>query len=260
MQKTIRTILVRLLVPCALLLSLSGCAGMMRYVLTPTPTPTVAPTPEPTPVPTPKRTPKPTSTPTPSPTPEAIPQANLDSFVNGESKSHSYRSRFFRFGFYVPSDWFVYNRTLINEINEIDPETKDPEEIRLETIEHIKADMTVADFVSFYNNTGGHVFVFVMETGDFIDPLDTEKEALDYFEDTMVSPTSTSTKGNLEKTVVNLGGADHPVFRYDVFVGEEKRLGATFAIMRGSVFAIVQIEVPEEKDMQHIFRSFYSLD
>ena len=76
----------------------------------------------------------------------------------------------------------------------------------------------------------------------------------------MVSPTSTSTKGNLEKMVVNLGGADHPVFRYDVFVGEEKRLGATFAIMRGSVFAIVQIEVPEEKDMQHIFRSFYSLD
>ncbi len=260
MRKTIRTILVRLLVPCALLLSLTGCAGMMRYVLTPTPTPTVAPTPEPTPVPTPKRTPKPTSTPTPSPTPEAIPQANLDSFVNGESKSHSYRSRFFRFGFYVPSDWFVYNRTLINEINEIDLEIKDPEEIRLETIKRIKTDMTVADFISFYNNTGGHVFVFVLDTSDFIDPLDTEKKALDYFEDKMVSPTSTSTRGNLEKMVINLGGVDHPVFRYDVFVGKEKRLGATLAIMRGPVFAIVQIEVPEEKDMQHIFRSFYSLD
>ncbi len=235
---------------------------MMRYVLTPTPTPTVTPTiaPTPTPTTTPKRTPKPTPTPTPSPTPEAIPQANLDSFVNGENDDYSYRSRFFRFGFYVPSGWSVYSRAVINEINEIDPEIKDPEEIRQETIERIKSDTTVADFISFYNETKGHVFVFVLDTSDFIDPMDTEKEALDYFEDTMVSPTSSSTKGNLEKMIVNLGGVDHPVFRYDVFVGKEKRLGATLAIMRGTVFAMVQIEVPEEKDMQHIFHSFYSLD
>lgn len=264
MYKVLRLTAAILLVSLALLTTLTGCVGMMRFVLTPTPTPTpvqtATPTIVPTPTQTPKRTPKPTSTPTPSPTPEVTPQANLDSFVNGESDDCSYRSRFFRIGFYVPSDWAVYSREVVNDINEIGSDITDPEEIRLETIERIKTDETVADFISFNDDSSGHVFVFVLDTSDFIRPLDTERKALDYFEDTMLGPTSTSTKGNLEKMVINFGGVDHPVFRYDVFVGREKRLGATLAIKRGTIFALIQIEVPEEDDMQHIFHSFYSLD
>ena len=242
----------------ALLLALTGCMGMMGYVLTPTPTPTIAPTATPTPTPTP--TPKPTPTPTPSVTREPIPQANLDSFVNGENDAYGYRSRFFRFGFYVPLDWSVYTREVVNELNDIDRDITDLEEVRLKTIKRLKMSDTVVDFVSFYGDTQGHVFIFVIDLGDSAEPVDSEQEALAYFEETMFGPDSTSRKINLDKTIVNLGGKDHPVYRYDVIVDQEQRLGATFAIMRGTTFAVVQIEAQKEDDIEHIFRSFYSLD
>ena len=238
-------------------ISLLGCAGLAQLI-SPTPTPTATPTA--TPSPTPKPTPTPTPTPEPSPTPEAIPEAKLSAFVNGENNSHGYRSSFFRIGFYVPADWSVYSRKVINKLNHIDESMTDLEEIRQETIEKLSKTNTIADFISFNIETTGHVFVFVVDVGDFVEPIESEREALEYFEGTLLDPDSASSKSNLNMTTKNLGGVDHPVCLYDVTVRGEKHFGATVMILRGTTIAAVQIEAPVESDLTHIFRSFYSLD
>ena len=250
MQKPSRFTMLILPVLLALMLALTGCMGMMRYVLTPTPTPTTAPTvaPTPTPTPMPKRTPKPTSEP------------SLSGFQVGVNDESGYHSDFFRFGFLLPSTWVIYNRSVINEQNQIDAAVSDPEAIQKEMVKKLKAKETMLDFISFSQNDEEYLFVFIVDFSASDEAINSEKKALEYFETSLFAPDNAERKENLEKTVVKLGGVDRPVYRFDAIVNEKHTNGMLFAVKRGTTFALVQMAAEYDGYLDYVLNSFYSLD
>ena len=145
-----RSILVLLIVVVSLF-SLSGCAGMMRYVLTPTPTPTIAPTPEPTPVPTP--------VPTPSPTPAP----DINAFRGGFGDQSGYFSRYFDFGFNIPDGWYNYNRSDIDQLNTIQTLSTDRESYFQEYITRLKKGEVLYDYVAYRDKANELILVYMKD-------------------------------------------------------------------------------------------------
>ena len=254
MRKPSRFTVLILLVLLALLLTLTGCTGMMRYVLTPTPTPTIAPTATPKPSPTP--TPKPTPTPSPSPTPEP----NVEAFTPGENDDLGYRSDFFRFGFLLPAEFVVYDRSVVNEENGIHADLTDPKKIQQELVKQLKSDGTILDFISFYRETEGFLLVFVVDFSDPSDNVDSEQEVLDYLGESLFGENSQSQRENLEKTTIEFGGVEHPVYLFDILEGKDQKKGAIFAIQRGTTYAIVEMQANYDGDISFILGTLYSMD
>ena len=234
-----------------MLLSLAGCTGITQLI-SPTPTPTATPTVAPTPTAEP--------TPTPEPTPSPTPEPSLEDFVPGVNDEQGYHSDFFRFGFRLPLGYANYDRSALDEANGVDSTKMSDEEFRRSLIMQLKMDGSILDFASFYNNTEGYVLVFVTDFSDPTLDIETEADLLASLEEKLTKPEKEERKENLVESVVEIGAEQHTVFLYDVNMGKVQKKGATFAIKRGTTFAIVQVLALYEGEINYFLDTLYSLD
>ena len=244
---TALAVLLALLMLC----SLTGCTGIEQLPV-PTPSPTAAPTATPAPTAEPTATPEPTPSPTPEP--------GIEDFLPGVNDELGYHSDFFRFGFRLPLGYANYDRSALDEANGVDSTKMSDEEFRRTLIMQLKMDVSLLDFASFYNNTEGYVLVFV---ADFRNPkweIETEADLLASIEEKLAKPEKEERKENLVESVVEIGDEQHPIFLYDVIIGKVQKKGATFAIKRGTTFAIVQVLALYEGEINYFLDTLYSLD
>ena len=246
-----RQIMIVLLLMLALIMYFSGCADLAQLI-SPTPSPSPTPTATPTPSPTPKRTPTLTQEPTPEP--------NVEAFIPGENEYLGYQSDFFRFGFLIPAGFIAYDRSVVNDENGIDPGITDPKEMQRELVQRLKRGDTILDFISFYRETEGYLFVFVVDFSNPSEEVNSEEDALAYFKDALLTQDDQARKENIETTKVEFGHAYHTVYSYDVVEGTSRKKGAFFVVQRGTTFAIVKMLATYSGDINFVLGTIHSLD
>ena len=251
MHKPRQIMIVLLPLMLALIMCFSGCADLAQLI-SPTPSPSPTPTATPTPSPTPKRTPTPTQEPTPEP--------NVEAFIPGENEYLGYQSDFFRFGFLIPAGFIAYDRSVVNDENGIDPGITDPEEMQRELVQQLKRGDTILDFISFYRETEGYLFVFVVDFSNPSEKVNSEEDALAYFKDALLTQDDQARKENIETTKVEFGYAYHTVYSYDVVDGTSRKKGAFFVVQRGTTFAIVKMLATYSGDINFVLGTIHSLD
>lgn len=212
-----------------------------------------------TPTPAATATPTATPSPTPTPTPTATPEPNVHDFVPGTIDENGYHSDFFRFGFLVPSKWMVYDRSAVNVQNQIDSTETNQETIRKTLIMKLKTDVNLVDFISFSHDNKGYMFLFVSDFNSTEYDVNTEAEALEYFEPSLFAPDNNSNRENLEKTRMTLGGVERPVYRYDLMDNGEAKKGLIFAVQRGTTFALIEMAAVTQDEIEYVLKSVYTL-
>ena len=241
-----RSILVLLIVVVSLF-SLSGCAGMMRYVLTPTPTPTIAPTPEPTPVPTP--------VPTPSPTPAP----DINAFRGGFGDQSGYFSRYFDFGFNIPDGWYNYNRSDIDQLNTIQTLSTDRESYFQEYITRLKKGEVLYDYVAYRDKANELILVYMKDYSKSDERDISKQEVLDYFAESFFDRDDDGIRDalNIRSETVWLNKIEYPLYFFEQALDDAYSYSAMMVIQQGTTFAIVLINCPDQAMTEEVVYSIY---
>ena len=241
----------------SVLLSVLFCLSLVSCktapdVPMPTPTPTATPTA--TPVPTPEPTPEPT--PTPSPTPEP----SIEDFVPGVNDELGYHSDFFRFGFLLPAGFRIESRSFVNQLNEVDSLLTDPEIIRRTLIMQLKMQNILYDFLAGITDDQYYVQILVRnyESSEFV--FESEADFLEYLEPWLLSTEEKDRNENLVRTTVDLAGEETSLYRYDVVQNNIRLRGMMFTIRQGATFAVVQMTMGSDEELDYVLGSFYWLD
>jgi hypothetical protein len=225
---------------------LIGCANLAQLI-TPTPSPTTVPTATPT------------ATPTPTPTP--TPEPNIDSFRVGYGDEKGYMSRFFDFGFDIPKGWYYYDRSMLDQGNQIQALNTDKEAYFQEYIDRLKSGETFQDYFAFNTETDEMVFVYVK---DFSDPKDegrTEQDILDYYAESVFD---LDNDGKIEATNIlsenlRLNRADHPFYFYEQPYHDVNFYCAIIAIPQGTTYAIIIVSCLDRQTTSQIIYSIAPL-
>lgn len=234
-----------------MLLTLAGCAGITQLI-SPTPTPTATPTVAHTPTAEP--------TPTPEPTPSPTPEPSLEDFVPGVNDELGYHSDFFRFGFLLPAGFKIESRSFVNQLNEVDSLLTDPEIIRRTLIMQLKMQNILYDFLAGITDDQYYVQILVRdyESSEFV--FESEADFLEYLEPWLLSTEEKDRNENLVRTTVDLAGEETPLYRYDVVQNNIRLRGMMFTIRQGATFAVVQMTMGSDEELDYVLGSFYWLD
>lgn len=235
------------------------CFGLVSCKTAPAvaePTPTMVPTATATPT----ATPTPSPTPTPEPTPSPTPEPSIEDFVPGVNDEQGYHSDFFRFGFLLPTDFKIESRSFVNRKNEVDSLLTDPETIRKALIMQLKMQNILFDFLagSLDNQCYAQILVRDYEPNDIV--FESDADFLEYLEPWLISTEKKDRNENLVRTTVDLAGEQHPLYRYDVIQNNVRLRGMMFTIRRGTSFAVIQMTMRSDEELDYVLESFYGLD
>ena len=177
---------VALMLAMLLILQLTAC-GAIRPAAEPTPSP--APTVTPSPAPT--------ATPAPTPTPTPTPKPDVDLFVPGVGNYNGYQSEFFGFSFRAPHSYWVYSRTDLNDVNDIQKDLTYGEKLAQAYAERLKASEPIYDYISG-DEYGAYIILIVEHFSKATDQPVTELHVLDNYLDWL-------TEGGFELDITSLG-------------------------------------------------------
>lgn len=245
------------------LLYLSACGAIVQALApapTPTPVPTATPTPTPVPTPTPAPTPTPTPVPTPTPASTPTPTPDIDSFELGSGGAFGYRSSFFRFGFELPLNWDVFDRTDVDYYSGIDTAGSESGRTRM-YIDRLKHGYYMFDFIATSGEGSGSVLVVLADYSADESTQYTELAvmramldwALDYDGDQKMDVK------NLQLATVDLLGDNHPIYRFEPDSDETTGYGAFLALKQGTTFAAIIIDAKNIAAIDLILNSFYAI-
>lgn len=90
--------------------------------------------------------------------------------------------------------------------------------------------------------------------------FESEADFLEYLEPWLVSTEEKDRNENLVRTAVDLAGEQHPLYRYDVIQNNVRLRGMMFTIKRGTTFAVIQMTMRSDEELDYVLESFYWLD
>ena len=231
------------------LFSLTGCMGMMGYVLTPTPTPTIAPT----------ATTTPTPTPTPKPTP--TPEQDINAFRVGFSDETGYFSRFFDFGIQSPEDWYYYGRSDIDQANMIKAQRTDQEAYFQEYIDRLKDGEILYDYLAFADQSNELILIYVIDSSESTKRGNTEEKVLDFFAKSFFDKDDDGTDEatNIRSKTIWLNEIEHPLYFFEHNIGDAHTYSAILTIRQGTAFATILVNCPDQAMTEEVVYSIYSV-
>jgi len=230
-----------------MLFSLTGCVGMMGYVLAPSPTPTASPTASPTP------------RPTPAPTPSPTPAPDVNAFRIGLGTQDGYFSRFFDFGFQIPDDWYYYNRSNIDELNMIQTPSTDRESYFKEYITRLKKGEVLYDFVAYRDKANELILVYMKDYSKSDERDISKQEVLDYFAESFFDRDDDGIRDalNIRSDTVWLNKIEQPLYFFEQALDDAYSYSAMMVIQQGTTFAIVLINCPDQAMTEKVVYSIY---
>ncbi len=108
------------------------------------------------------------------------------------------------------------------------------------------------------NQCYAQILVRDYEPNDIV--FESEADFLEYLEPWLVSTEEKDRNENLVRTTVDLAGEQHPLYRYDVIQNNVRLRGMMFTIKRGTTFAVIQMTMRSDEELDYVLESFYWLD
>jgi len=124
----------------------------------------------------------------------------------------------------------------------------------------LKMQNILFDFLagSLDNQCYAQILVRDYEPNDIV--FESEADFLEYLEPWLVSTEEKDRNENLVRTTVDLAGEQHPLYRYDVIQNNVRLRGMMFTIKRGTTFAVIQMTMRSDEELDYVLESFYWLD